>query len=72
MATMIAIEEVEHRRIKREKETGKQTFERLQLTKLEFDFLKGQLGPKAKFLKEDTYIQIMDKTEAQPHLSPWE
>ena len=29
MATMIAIEEVEHRRIKREKETGKQTFERL-------------------------------------------
>ena len=63
MLAQALLERVEERRIKKEEETGNQTFQRLQLTKNELDFLRGQLGPKNKFLKVGTYVEVNENSQ---------
>jgi hypothetical protein len=59
----------ERERVRTEIGTGQRSFERLQLTEQEFEFLKGQLGSKSQFLDKDAYVDVVKGDEK--HLSHW-
>lgn len=60
----------EGQRVQKEIETGERTFERLKLTEQEFEFLRGQLGPNAKYLDREKYIEV-EQPASEEHLSYW-
>lgn len=60
----------ENARVRTEVETGERTFERLALSEQEFEFLRGQLGPNAKYLDRTKYVDV-EKPQGEEHLSYW-